>query len=147
MNELYAFRKGKESKMRNSIWVSVLMIIVLSVAGCTNDAGNDSQQPENSHKQKREQIAENWEYHGYIIDEKENQILLVSGVTEADISTMTVEQLLTKASPNAIWLHIGDISKTFSVGDKVYAWTTGMIDESYPAFGTATKIERDRSKD
>lgn len=132
--------------MRNSLWVSVLLIILLGVTGCTNDLGNDLQQTDDNREQKGNQVVKNWDYHGFIINEKENQILLVSEVTEADISTMTVEQLLTKASPNAIWLHIGNIKKTFSVGDKVYAWTTGMIDESYPAFGTATKIERDRSK-
>lgn len=113
--------------MKNVAWVIVLLIAFSSVAGCMND-GED----------------EKWHFKGYIIDEKEDQFLLVEGVSKLYISRRTVDQILETGATEAIWLGTKDIDETYTVGDKVYVWTTGTIETSYPASGTATKIKKAR---
>lgn len=82
--------------MKKMLWVITLIISF----GCVGGYANVSD-------------GEKWHFHGYIIEEKENQILVVDGVTKTDLSRKTVEEPLEKGSI-VVWLSTKDIDETYS---------------------------------
>ncbi|NMO95081.1 DUF3221 domain-containing protein [Paenibacillus lemnae] len=103
--------------------------LILICAGCANPGDSEEKAVP--------------EFRGYIIDISKDKILVAGGsIVKEDIKTLSMEEILEKASPDAVWLGLPSGSKEtdYAVGDQVDVWTTGNMNHSYPAQGTATKI-------
>jgi hypothetical protein len=117
-------------------------LIIICSAGCGNI--EQTSNPENNSKViEGDEVKVTPDISGYIVDISDNRILVVGGeIVEEDLNKLSINEILTKASPDATWLIIPEGQKLddYSVGNQVDVWTTGKIDTSYPAQGKATKI-------
>ncbi|WP_349408591.1 YobA family protein [Pseudalkalibacillus sp. SCS-8] len=77
---------------------------------------------------------------GYVADKDETRILLLGKITKEQLNTMSVNELLETARPEAYWFKVDNIDQ-YEIGQKLEVWPTGAIAESYPAQGMAGKIE------
>ncbi|AWP26047.1 DUF3221 domain-containing protein [Paenibacillus glucanolyticus] len=122
--------------------IIITFLIIICSAGCGNI--EQTSNPENNSKViEGDEVKVTSDISGYIVDISDNRILVVGGeIVEEDLNKLSINEILTKASPDATWLIIPEGQKLddYSVGNQVDVWTTGKIDTSYPAQGKATKI-------
>ncbi|MCT1403738.1 YobA family protein [Paenibacillus sp. Dod16] len=122
--------------------IIITCLIIICSAGCGNI--EQTSNPENNSKViEGDEVKVTPDISGYIVDISDNRILVVGGeIVEEDLNKLSINEILTKASPDATWLIIPEGQKLddYSVGNQVDVWTTGKIDTSYPAQGKATKI-------
>lgn len=122
--------------------IIITCLIIIFSAGCGNI--EQTSNPENNSKvMEGDEVKVTPDISGYIVDISDNRILVVGGeIVEEDLNKLSINEILTKASPDATWLIIPEGQKLddYSVGNQVDVWTTGKIDTSYPAQGKATKI-------
>jgi uncharacterized protein YcfL len=110
-------------------WI-FLLIIVLAATGCSN---------EKNVSEKTDQSTMS----GYIIDKKEQMILVVENVTEEDVKTKSVKELL-QLQPPAIWFTGVDTNlyENLQIGEQVKVKIDGGVFLSYPGKATAEEIIR-----
>lgn len=111
--------------------VSLLMMVLLvGCGGQTNGSTNDNVDDEI------------WDESiiGYIADQEASRILVLGKITKEQLTDLSVRELLESARPDAYWFTVSDVKK-YKIGQKVEVWPKGGIAESYPAQGTAGKIE------
>lgn len=87
---------------------------------------------------KIEVIAERPE-EGFIFEIKESQVLILDNVKAEDFDK-SWNDIFERYEGNAIWLQTEE-ALSFQIGQKVQYWIDGGIAKSYPAQGTAHKIE------
>ncbi|MCF6138709.1 YobA family protein [Pseudalkalibacillus berkeleyi] len=118
--------------MRGWYYKAWLLLIIL-LAGC---GGQTNEHISN------DMDDEIWEQSisGYIADQEASRILVLGKITKEQLTELSVRELLESARPDAFWFTVSDVQK-YKIGQKVQVWPKGSIAESYPAQGTAGKIE------
>ncbi|SFI77595.1 Protein of unknown function [Paenibacillus sp. UNC496MF] len=106
--------------MRACLLLLLAVFLVLPASGCSGGGEFD--------------------LHGYVAKVEKKRLLIVWGVSKEDVGTLSLNELLDKAAPNAGELNYGGASK-FKAGDKVRVRTTGVSDDSYPAIMDGKKVE------
>jgi hypothetical protein len=76
----------------------------------------------------------------YKIDDKNNRILVVKGISEQDLEMDTIDLLKSKKYKDVIWFS-GINAKNFKIKDEIEVWYNAM-DTSYPGQSTANKIKK-----
>lgn len=114
--------------------VLVLIIGVIGTVSCGTVEKNVSVNQEDQDIMK-----------GYIIEKKEQRILVVQNVTGEDVKTKSVHELLQKAKPDAIWFKVidTDLYESLQIGEIVTVKYDGII-LSFPGQGLAEEIIRDK---
>lgn len=110
------------------------ILVIAIITGCS-DNQDDS----------KTETSDGWDFNGYVIEKTKGSLLIAWNITKEEVETKNVSEILDIAKPNAIRINYED-TKDFAVGNKVFVWTTGNINDSYPKQGTATKVELDKSE-
>ncbi|NDI35339.1 YobA family protein [Chengkuizengella sediminis] len=109
-------------------WVLLLLLIITSVSvACSNDVNNSEEGT----------MSEE----GYIISKDKDRILVVGGISQEDVQSYSVEDILNGKGSSAVWFYIPDDLQVgdLQVGQKVKVWFSVMA-ESYPGQATAQKV-------
>ncbi|GAA0368910.1 DUF3221 domain-containing protein [Bacillus horti] len=102
------------------------VLIVLFLSGCSEDFPGQGMTSK-----------------GYIVDKEEQRILVMTDITEDEMNSMSVNDLLVERR-QAVWIDVPkDLSpaiESLNIGDKVSV-LHGNVDDSYPLQTTAIEIE------
>jgi len=129
----------------NSKHIPVLFFLLfIFLTGCTEE-----RKKINVDKSIEEKIDVNssWNINGYIIDEKENNSkLVVWNVAQEDITSLSTNKILELPNVKAMWVSMKSVQNTesLSIGDKIFVWIDPRVEDSFPAHGTATRVEMDK---
>ncbi|EAD5518396.1 DUF3221 domain-containing protein, partial [Listeria monocytogenes] len=113
-------------QMKKKLVISVILITVLAsfIVGCSKDTTN------NEDKTTME---------GIVAKIKDNQILVVEGVTNEEIKVLAEEDMIKKAQ-SAAYFELKQEVKNLKIGNKVKVWIESL-DTSNPAYGISSKVE------
>ncbi|EAG4430298.1 DUF3221 domain-containing protein, partial [Listeria monocytogenes] len=113
-------------QMKKKLVISVILITVLAsfIVGCSKDTTN------NEDKTTME---------GIVAKIKDNQILVVEGVTNEEIKGLAEEDMIKKAQ-SAAYFELKQEVKNLKIGNKVKVWIESL-DTSNPAYGISSKVE------
>ncbi|EAF0302181.1 DUF3221 domain-containing protein, partial [Listeria monocytogenes] len=76
---------------------------------------------------------------GIVAKIKDNQILVVEGVTNEEIKGLAEEDMIKKAQ-SAAYFELKQEVKNLKIGNKVKVWIESL-DTSNPAYGISSKVE------
>ncbi|WP_221566888.1 YobA family protein [Alkalihalobacillus sp. TS-13] len=76
---------------------------------------------------------------GYIVDKENERILVLEGIEKEELEGFDPKNIHEYPSSGAYWFKVDSVD-TYKIGQKVEVWPKGAIAESYPAQGTAGKI-------
>ncbi|MFS1514615.1 YobA family protein [Chengkuizengella sp. SCS-71B] len=116
-------------------WVLLLIIITaVSVTACSNNINNSEKGTVSEDGAMSEE--------GYIISKDKDRILVVGGISQEDVQSTSVEDILNGKGSSAAWFDIPDDLQVgdLQVGQKVKVWFSVMA-ESYPGQATAQKVQ------
>ncbi|MEB2281034.1 YobA family protein [Lysinibacillus xylanilyticus] len=112
-------------KMKKRLVISMLLItgLVTCIIGCSKDTTNNAELT----------------MEGIVAKIKDNQILVVKGVTKEEIKGLSEVETVKKAQ-SAAYFELKREVKNMKVGSKVKVWIES-IDTSNPAYGISSKVE------
>ncbi|MGG4143051.1 DUF3221 domain-containing protein [Paenibacillus algorifonticola] len=97
--------------------------------------------------------TKSWDYRtGYIIDKKDQKVLVVRNITDQDVKNLndqelkvnSIQEILKKSSPDAMWLTVQNEEQynPLNITDKVDIVINGSLGDSYPMQAEAKEITK-----
>ncbi|SDF47577.1 Protein of unknown function [Fontibacillus panacisegetis] len=114
------------------------LLFAANLIGCNV---NDKFFINNSTIEQTQQVGEEMDIQGIVIEKNSTSIIIATDLTEEEVKDKTTREIISQYQTKVFEVNTGEITENPKIGDCVNVWTNGKYEESRIIRTAATRIE------